>query len=104
MTVTNEIRLLGFAGYPASEHFLRALDDEIWIARHDPDSGRSAIRGHRPQGIDNGDALRAELEQPSLCTVVSAQGAGTASPLSAPSSENSATPSRGTSAPKQPGG
>jgi hypothetical protein len=29
------IRLLGFAGFEASERFLRALDDEIWVARWD---------------------------------------------------------------------
>jgi hypothetical protein len=66
------IRLLGFKGFEASEHFLRALDDEIWVARHNPDSGRTDIPVHRPEGIDTGDAMRAELEQPSLVTVISA--------------------------------
>jgi hypothetical protein len=46
MTVKTDIRLLGFAGYPASERFLRSIDTD--------------------------DAMRAELEQPSLVTVVSA--------------------------------
>jgi hypothetical protein len=67
-----DISLLGFKGFTASERFLRALDDEIWVARQDPDTGLTDIVVHRPDGIDSGGAMRAELEQPSRVTVVSA--------------------------------
>jgi hypothetical protein len=63
-----DIRLLGFAGFEASERFLRALDDEIWVARWD----RTKISVDRPEGLDTAAAMRAALEQPSLVTVVSA--------------------------------
>lgn len=63
-----EIRLLGFAGFKASEHFLRALDDEIWVARWE---NPPRIRVDRPESLDTGDAMKAELERPSLITVVS---------------------------------
>jgi hypothetical protein len=61
------ISLLGFAGYEASERFLRALDDEIWVAR-DP----VKIPVHRPEDISTGDAMRAELERTSPVTLISA--------------------------------
>jgi hypothetical protein len=67
-----DISLLGFKGFTASERFLRALEDEIWVARQDPDTGLTDIVVHRPDGIDSGGAMRAELEQPSRVTVVSA--------------------------------
>jgi hypothetical protein len=72
MADSTGIRLLGFAGFEASERFLHALDDEIWVARWDPRSGRADIPVHRPEGIGTGDAMGAEVEQPSLVTVVSA--------------------------------
>jgi hypothetical protein len=61
--------LLGFAGFKASERFLRALDDEIWVARSD---NPPKIPVDRPESLDTGDAMRAELERPSPVTVVSA--------------------------------
>jgi hypothetical protein len=64
--------LLGFAGYKASERFLCALEDEIWVARHDPETGLSDIQVDRPEKIFTGLAMRAELEQPSPVSVVSA--------------------------------
>ncbi len=67
MAGKTHIRLLGFAGFKASERFLRSLDDEIWVAR-----GGAEIPVHRPEDLDTGDAMRAQLEQPSLITVVSA--------------------------------
>lgn len=67
-----DISLLGFKGFKASERFLRALDDEIWVARYDPKTGLTDIVVRRPEGIDSGNAMRAELEQPSRVTVVSA--------------------------------
>lgn len=63
------IRLLGFAGYKASERFLRALDDEIWVARSD---NPPKIPADRPEKLDTGDAMKAELERSSLVTVLSA--------------------------------
>jgi hypothetical protein len=62
------IRLLGFAGFEASERFLRALHDEIWVTRWD----RSRISVDRPDSLDTAAAMRAALEQPSFITVVSA--------------------------------
>jgi hypothetical protein len=63
------IRLLGFAGFDASEHFLRGLAEEIWVARW----GRSPkIRVHLPDSLDTAEAMRNELQQPSLITIVSA--------------------------------
>ncbi|MGA9835395.1 MAG: hypothetical protein WBQ71_30130 [Trebonia sp.] len=63
-----EIGLLGFAGFRASERFLRALDDEIWVSRWE---NPPKIRVERPEGLDSGDAMKAELERPSLVTVLS---------------------------------
>jgi hypothetical protein len=63
------IRLLGFAGFEASERFLRALDDEIWVARWD---NPPKIPADRPEKLDIGEAMKAELERPSLVTVLSA--------------------------------
>jgi hypothetical protein len=63
-----DVRLLGFAGFEASERFLHGLADEIWVARWD----RSQISVHLPAALDTADAMRAELQQPSLVTVVSA--------------------------------
>lgn len=63
------VRLLGFAGFDASEHFLRGLAEEIWVARW----GRSPkIRVHLPDSLDTAEAMRNELQQPSLITVLSA--------------------------------
>jgi hypothetical protein len=63
-----DVRLLGFAGFEASERFLHSLAEEIWVARWD----RSQISVRRPAALDTADAMRAELQQPSLVTVVSA--------------------------------
>jgi hypothetical protein len=63
-----DVRLPGFAGFQASERFLHGLAEEIWVARWD----RSPISVHRPADLDTDDAMRTELEQPSLVTVVSA--------------------------------
>jgi hypothetical protein len=63
-----DIRLLGFAGFEASERFLRAIDDEIWVARWD---NPPKIPVDRPEALDTGDAMKAELERLSLVTVVS---------------------------------
>lgn len=63
-----EIRLLGFAGFEASEHFLRALDDDIWVSRWE---NPPKIRVDRPESLDTGDAMKTELERPSLVTVLS---------------------------------
>ena len=64
-----DIRLLGFAGFDASEHFLCGLAEEIWVARWD----RSPkIRVHLSDSLDTAEAMRNELQQPSLITVVSA--------------------------------
>jgi hypothetical protein len=67
-----DISLLGFKGFKASERFLRALDDEIWVARQDPETGLTDIAVRRPEGIDSGSAMRAELEMASRVTVISA--------------------------------
>jgi hypothetical protein len=63
------ITLLGFAGFEASERFLRALEDEIWVARAD---NQPKIPTDRPVKLDTGEAMKAELERPSLVTVLSA--------------------------------
>jgi hypothetical protein len=63
-----DIRLLGFAGFEASERFLRSLDDDIWVSRWD---NPPKIPADRPEKLD-GDAMKAELERPSLVTVLSA--------------------------------
>ena len=63
-----DIRLLGFAGFETSERFLRSLDGEIWVARWD----RPKIPVDRPDDLDTAAAMWAQLEQPSLITVVSA--------------------------------
>jgi hypothetical protein len=68
MTGNTGIRLLGFAGFEASERFLRSLDDDIWVSRWD----RTAIPADRPEDLNTSDAMRAALEQPSRITVVSA--------------------------------
>jgi hypothetical protein len=68
MADNTDIRLLGFAGFKASERFLRALDDEIWVARWD----RRNISVDRPECLDTAAAMRAQLKHPSLITVVSA--------------------------------
>ena len=63
-----DIRLLGFAGFEASERFLRALDDEIWVSRCE---NPRKISVDRPETLDTGGAMKAELERPSLVTVLS---------------------------------
>ena len=67
MADNTDIRLLGFAGFKASERFLRGLD-EIWVARWDWRN----ISVDRPECLDTAAAMRAQLEHPSLITVVSA--------------------------------
>ena len=67
-----DISLLGFAGFEAGEHFLRALEEEIWVARWSETGDRSTVSVHRPAGLDTAEAMRAELERPSLVTVISA--------------------------------
>jgi hypothetical protein len=62
------IRLLGFAGFKASERFLRSLDDDIWVSCWE----QRRIPSDRPENLNTGNAMRAELERPSLITVVSA--------------------------------
>ena len=69
VTDNSDIRLLGFAGFKASERFLRALDDEIWVSRWD---NPPKIPVDRPESLGSGDAMKAELERPSLVTVLSA--------------------------------
>lgn len=64
-----DIRLLGFAGFEASERFLRSLHDDIWVSRWD---NPPKIPADRPEKLDTGDAMKAELERPSLVTVLSA--------------------------------
>ncbi|TVZ05046.1 hypothetical protein EAS64_10520 [Trebonia kvetii] len=66
------IRLLGFKGFKASERFLCALEDEIWVARYDPETEQTDIPVHRPEKILSGATMLAELAQPSRVTVVSA--------------------------------
>lgn len=63
-----DIRLLGFSGFKASEHFLRALCEEIWVSRWQA----AKISVERPEDLNTDTAMRAALEQPSLITVVSA--------------------------------
>lgn len=69
MTGKTDIRLLGFSGFKASEHFLRALDDEICVSRW---GAKEKISADRPEDLNTDDAMRAALEQPSMITVVSA--------------------------------
>ena len=69
MTNNPDIRLLGFAGFKASERFLCVLDDEIWVSRWD---NPPKIPVDRPESLGTGDAMKAELERPSLVTVLSA--------------------------------
>jgi hypothetical protein len=69
VTDNSDIRLLGFAGFEASERFLRALDDEIWVSRW---QNPPKIPVDRPESLGTGDAMKAELERPSLVTVLSA--------------------------------
>jgi hypothetical protein len=68
MTGNTGIRLLGFTGFKASEHFLHALDEEIWVSRWQ----EAKISVDRPEDLNTGMAMRTALEQPSLITVVSA--------------------------------
>ncbi len=68
MADTIDVRLLGFAGFEASERFLRSLADEIWVCRWD----LPQIPVDRPDDVSTADAMRAQLQQPSLVTVVSA--------------------------------
>jgi hypothetical protein len=63
-----DVRLLGFAGFDASERFLHGLAEEIQVARWE----RSEVSVHLPGDRDTADAMRTELQQPSLVTVVSA--------------------------------
>lgn len=63
-----DIRLLGFAGFEASERFLRSLHDDIWVSRWD---NPPKIPADRPGKLDR-VALKEELERPSLVTVLSA--------------------------------
>jgi len=69
VTDNHDIRLLGFSGFKASERFLCALDDEIWVSRWD---NPPKIPVDRPENLGTGDAMKAELERPSLVTVLSA--------------------------------
>jgi hypothetical protein len=67
------IRLVGFAGYEASERFLRALDDEIHVAR----TGRAEGNGidvniERPLDIRTENAMKRALEVPCDVLVLSA--------------------------------
>jgi hypothetical protein len=64
-----DIRLLGFAGFEASKRFLRSLHDDIWVSRWE---NPPKIPADRPEKLDTGDAMKAELERPSLVTVLSA--------------------------------
>jgi hypothetical protein len=68
MTGNADIRLLGFPGFKASEHFLRALDEEICVSCWE----ETQVSADRPQDLSTDNAMRAALEQPSLITVVSA--------------------------------
>lgn len=64
-----DIRLVGFAGFEASERFLRALDDEIWVARW---GLPPRPRVHRPTELTNAEMMRHELELPCKVVVISA--------------------------------
>ena len=64
-----DIRLVGFAGFGAGERFLRALDDEIWLARW---GRRRKLHVHRPTDLCTADAVQRELELPCQVTVISA--------------------------------
>lgn len=63
-----DIRLLGFAGFEASERFLCSLHDDICVSRWD---NPPKIPADRPEKLD-GDSMKEELERPSLVTVLSA--------------------------------
>lgn len=69
MTDITDIRLLGYSGFEASEHFLRALCEEIWVSRWQQ---TPKITPDRPPDLSDATAMRTALEQPSRITVISA--------------------------------
>lgn len=64
-----DIRLVGFAGFEASERFLQALYDEIWVARW---GLPPRPRVHRPTELTTAEMMRHELELPCKVVVISA--------------------------------
>jgi hypothetical protein len=64
-----DIRLVGFAGFKASERFLQALDEEIWVARWELPP---RLRVHRPTELTTAEMMRDELELRCKVVVISA--------------------------------
>jgi hypothetical protein len=79
MADDTDILLPGFAGFEASERYLRSLDDDIWVSRRN--WKQRLPSADRPEDLNTGDAMRAELERPSLITVVSAHAGSFDGPL-----------------------
>lgn len=69
---TVKVRLLGYEGFEASERFLHDLEQQVWLSRWER---YPKIRTHRPEDIGTPERMRAELNEPSMVTVVSAHAA-----------------------------
>lgn len=78
---TVRVRLLGYAGFEASERFLRSLEDEIMVARGcpgedcgraDAQSGPTKILLARPRDLTSSAAMRGALGVPCDIAVLSA--------------------------------
>jgi hypothetical protein len=63
-----DIRLVGFAGFTASERFLSAIDDEVSVARW----GHSRLRVERRTDLRTAAEMVQELESSCEVTVISA--------------------------------